>query len=111
MPKCLGRSSGVMLLLAHTPCMSGRPSGVRGTVHPAALLADWPARDTLTTSARPAAMLAAFRSRIFRSPVLCSRVVRRPGGDSSPLTAAPTLLPASKRVADALELRHQPRHA
>ena len=38
-----------MLLFAHTPCMSGCPSGVRGTVHPAALFADWPARDTLIT--------------------------------------------------------------
>src|SRR5688572_3032108 len=33
LPHTAGRSSGVMPLLAQTPCMSGLPSGMRGTDH------------------------------------------------------------------------------
>ena len=32
---CVGRVMGVTLLLPHTPCRSGLPSGVRGTFQPA----------------------------------------------------------------------------
>src|SRR5262245_24081137 len=50
-PNCVGRSSGVMPLLAQTPWKSGCPSGVRGTDHDF----DW-LLTTVADRARPARM-------------------------------------------------------